>query len=180
MPNYKFTRKQLTTKEEVEEAMKGMPEWARSLTAFLYLFGCRVSEALQLKKEDFTITETALQVSIPLLKKRRANGPYAPMHVLQVSMSAPFAGMVAEWVQGVKPGQRVWPRTRVRAWQVIKKTKEDLSPHLFRHDRLSKLALAGADGAALMEWAGWVDLRPAANYLHMAGKKAAEFSDKVQ
>lgn len=95
-------------------------------------------------------------------------------------MKAPFAQLVADQVQATEPGCRIWPRSRARAWQVIKGAKSDMSPHIFRHDRLSKLSLAGADGTALMEWAGWSDLRPAANYLHTAGRKAAEFADKVQ
>lgn len=180
MPNYKFRRRAMTTAEEVERAIKGMPEWAKSLTAFLYLFGCRVSEALQLKKEDFEITGEYIQVTIPLSKKRKVNGPYAPVHVLSVSRKAPFADLVVQRVLEAEPGRRLWPKTRVRAWQVLKKSQQDISPHVFRHDRLSKLALAGADGPALMEWAGWADLRPAANYLHMAGRKAAQFADKVQ
>jgi len=55
----------------------------------------------------------------PLLKKRKVNGPYAPMHVLRVSRKAPFADAVAEWVECAKPGARAWPRTRVGVWQVL-------------------------------------------------------------
>ncbi|MEN3051902.1 MAG: site-specific integrase [Candidatus Methanosuratincola petrocarbonis] len=180
MPEYKFRRKALTSQEEVGRMIESMPEWARSLTAFLYLFGCRVSEALQLTREDFEITDTVIRVTIPLLKKRDNNGPYQPVHIVEVRRSAPFMNIVEERIRSAKPGTKLWPRTRQRVWQVLKKSKQDISPHVFRHDRISKLSLAGADGHALMEWAGWADLRPAAKYLHTSGRKAAEFADKVQ
>jgi len=61
----------------------------------------------------------------------------------------------------------------------IKKLNPKVSPHVFRHTRLTKLALRGATGPDLMDWAGWTDIRPAAKYLHAAGKLAEKFADKI-
>ena len=70
-------------------------------------------------------------------------------------------------------------RTRQNAWFKIKQVAKDVSPHLFRHDRLMKLAIRGATEAQLMDWAGWTDARPAGSYIRATGRLAAELSQKV-
>ncbi|MDI9644241.1 MAG: site-specific integrase [Candidatus Verstraetearchaeota archaeon] len=182
MPEYKFVRQDFTDPEEVERTIAGMPEWAKSLTAFLYLFGCRVSEALLLTPEHFKITKAKIMVTIPILKKRDTSGPYQNVHTLSVSRKAPFAELVVEWVEKhqADPKQRLWRRTRVRTWQVIKEANRNLSPHVFRHDRLSKLAMAEAPDVVLMRWAGWSDTRPAARYIHLRPEGLSKFADKIR
>jgi len=186
MPAYKFTREGIITRQEMEETLaKTNKLWLKALVSFLYVFGVRISEALRLKKEDFVVEGDKLVVTVPLLKKR-TSGPFTnPTHILKADLNTPFVNYIVEWINQRQPGEFMWPlgRTwasvRKKAWMYIKELNPNVSPHIFRHTRLTKLALRGATGPDLMDWAGWSDLRPATKYLHAAGKLAEKFSDKL-
>ncbi|MCD6360244.1 MAG: tyrosine-type recombinase/integrase [Armatimonadetes bacterium] len=159
--------------------------WLKALIAFLYLFGVRITEALMLRRGDFSISGGKLVVRLRLLKKRKKSGPFADFHILRVSLEAPFIQHILYYLRGMEPDQRVWPLAenknyaRWKAWNEIKRLNRKCTPHIFRHSRLTKLALKGADAPVLMDWAGWSDPRPAGRYLHMSGSLAEKFADKV-
>lgn len=187
MPRYKFTRDDVISAEEMEETLSRTPKlWLKALISFLYIFGPRIIEALRLEKRDFRVDGDKLIVRIGVVK-RRQSGPFEDTpHILQVSLNTPFMEHVLAWLEQVEdPEELVWPLGRTwstacwRAWMEIKKLNPKVSPHVFRHTRLTKLALRGATGPDLMDWAGWTDIRPAAKYLHAAGKLAEKFADKI-
>ena len=61
-------------------------DWLKALIALLYLYGMRISEALQLKTEDFsTEYHKWLACRVKLSKKRKSAGPVEPTHVLRIN-----------------------------------------------------------------------------------------------
>lgn len=181
MPNYKFKREDLTSKKEIEEILAKSDEpWFRALIAILYLYGCRVSEALKLKRKDIWFDGEFLVLSIPLLKKRKKTKVYEDRHVLKIYKNAPFIGEVLKYLDGKDPEALLFPFTRQWVWAKIKERKKDVSPHIFRHDRLTKLAMMGASEYVLVDWAGWADSRPAQSYVRKTGRMAAQFADKIE
>ena len=187
MPRYKFTREDIISQQEMEETLAKTDKlWLKALISFLYVFGVRISEAIRLRRRDFAIEGDKLTVNVGVLKKRTSSGPFKEAyHILRVNLNTPFVNYITEWMNQRQPDEFMWPlgRTwagaRKRAWMCIKELNPNMSPHVFRHTRLTKLALKDATGPDLMDWAGWADLRPAARYLHLAGKLAEKFSDKI-
>jgi integrase len=189
MPKYKFDRRAIgrTTVEEVYSIIardKSEGNWVGALTAFLYVFGCRISEALKLKPSDVELDPAGyLTVTFPILKQRRRAVPYGTTHRLRVVRSAPFVEeVIIPYVMQRKleePEGRLFKYSRVYHWKKLKALNGLLSAHIFRHDRLNRLAEKGASAAVLQDWAGWSDMRPASFYIRGAGQLAAQFSDKI-
>ncbi|MEM3484845.1 MAG: site-specific integrase [Candidatus Methanomethyliaceae archaeon] len=182
MPKYKFKRQELTTKEEVERMIRQADKpWLKAIIAFLYLFGCRCSEALLVKKEDLWVENDTIHVKIPILKRKDTNGPYErPLHILRVKQDAPFADVVLDYWRSVPEGKRLFPHSRWWTWKQIKKLNPNMSPHVFRHDRLTKIALKRPDPYLLKEWAGWSDTRPAEHYVEAAGYRSIQVQDLIE
>lgn len=182
MPYYKFRRLEITSKKEIEEVIKkAEEEWLKAIIATLYLYGCRISEALKLKRKDVWFDGNFLYLSIPLLKKRRRKAMvYEERHVLKIYKNAPFIDVILKYIKDKDPEFLLFPYTRQWVWKKIKKLKKNLSPHIFRHDRLTKLAMLGASEYVLVDWAGWSDSRPAQAYVRKTGRMAATFADKIE
>ena len=193
MPRYKFKRTEITTEAEVRQVIEASSdEWFRVMVAILYLVGCRITEALNLRRRNVWLDGNNLVVEIGVLKRKdNANGPYANMpHMIHVSTKAPFvADLILPFMSKVSnresylfqsPRDPLKHRSRQIAWLSLHKAMKDISPHVFRHDRLMKLAMRGASEAQLMDWAGWTDARPASNYIRVTGRLAAELSEKVE
>jgi len=184
MPIYKFKRRKLTTEEEVRSMIeKAKWPWLKALIAFLYLYGCRISEALNLKRSNIWVEGDYLIAEIGVLKRRREKrGPYENIpHLIHVSLDAPFVkDVLLPYIEEIKEKEaRLFPVSRQLAWLRIKELNPNISPHVFRHDRLMKLAMKGASEAELMDWAGWSDPRPAGTYIRATGRLAMKLADKV-
>ena len=186
MPKYKFQREETTGKEEVNKLIKVTTlEWLQALISLLYLFGCRITEATQLKGSDVWIENHDLCAKIGVLKRReKAKGPYGNLpHILRVQLSKEnevFWNLIHSYVEKNKESQRLFPYTRQLVWLRLKEINKMISPHVFRHDRLMKLALKGASESVLQDWAGWTDTRPASAYIRATGRLAAQYKDKVE
>ena len=102
-------------------------------------------------------------------------------HLLHVSLDAPFVrDVLLPYINSVEDRDaKLFPRTRQLIWLRLKELNPLISPHVFRHDRLMKLALKGASEAQLMDWAGWSDPRPAQHYIRATGRLARQLADKV-
>lgn len=197
MPKYKFEREDILSQGETAqmigrvgevESHRVSPRKFKALLAFLYLFGSRISEALPLKKKDFWMEGDNLAVKLQVLKQRKRAGPFKTYwRILRISTKAPFMEILLDYLDSVKdPDERLWcfaenpEYNRWLTWDYIKKLNQKCSSHIFRHSRLTKLALKRATGPELMEWAGHSDPRSIAKYLHAAGHLAEKFADKIE
>jgi len=185
MPKYKFQRKEISTEAEIRQMIdKANGPWLKALIAFLYLYGSRISEALNLRRSNIWIEEDNIVAQIGVLKrKQEKRGPYESMpHLIHVSVSSPFVkDILIPYLGGITDkNAKPFPYTRQLVWLRMKELNELISPHVFRHDRLMKLALRRATEAELMDWAGWTDTRPAGDYIRATGRLAEHLSDKVE
>lgn len=185
MPAYKFTRKEASTVNEIERTifLTKYP-WLKALIVFLFLYGCRVSEALNLERRKLRIEGRYIVAEIGVLKRRdKQKGPYGNVpHQIHVSVKSPLAEqyLIPYLSTVTNPDAKLFPVSRQLVWLRLKEANPELSPHVFRHDRLMKLALRGATEAELMDWAGWTDARPASNYIRATGRLAKNLADKVE
>lgn len=180
---YKFTREEMTTLKEVDLMIRrAQGRWLKAAIAFLYVFGCRVSEMLAIRRSHFRWDNEYLHVVIPILKQKKKHGPYATAkHQLRVKRDTPFVNdVLIPYAKMFEDAKLLWPTTRQRVWRKMKKLNPKLSPHVLRHDRLMKFALAGATAFQLQDWAGWTDTRPAAAYIRKTGAFADQLSDLVE
>jgi len=184
LPEYKYKRLELTTEAEVRLMIqKARWFWLKALIAFLYLYGCRITEALNMQKRHIWTDGTYLIAQIGVLKRRREKkGPYESLpHLIHVNLNSPFIqDALVPYLMSISDSDlRLWRYSRQLVWRRLKELNQLTSPHLFRHDRLMKLALKGATEAELMDWAGWSDPRPAADYIRPTGRLAANMADKI-
>ena len=160
------------------EATDSLP--LRSLMAFLYLYGVRIGEALRMTKPDFKILKRGLTATIHIEKKRQT-GPILNRHPLTVYSSPTnlyFMEVILTQLGMVSEG-KIWHMNRRTVWRKIHRLNPQCSPHIFRHTRNRRLVDKGADALVLMDWNGWSDTRPAANYLGLSGNTAKRFSSKI-
>jgi integrase len=154
-------------------------EWLKAMIAFLYLYGCRVSEALKLSYGSFSLEGNYLSVKIGVLKRHSDAGPITPSHVLKVNTKSPFMDILINYIKANARSEKLWLQHRGHVWRKIKELNTNCSPHFFRHTRLWRLASKGASEAVLMDWAGWTDPRPAGRYIRATGRLASQFADKI-
>jgi len=168
------------------ESVKTMVDLAdievKALIGFLYLFGCRISEALQVKTDDLWVDENnRLNARIMVLKNKQLG-----RHVLKISMNSPFVDIILSYKAQKQAGELMWnfsqnlKSARVIAHRKIKKLNERAYPHLFRHTRLTKLAERGASPIQIQIWAGWSDITPADVYVRKSAQMIEDLADKIE
>lgn len=185
MPKYKFTRKETTTVTEIQKAITLTKyQWLKALITFLFTYGCRITEALNLKRSDVWLEDTYIIAQIGVLKRRdKKQGPYENLpHLIHASINTPLVkeNLLPYLLEQKSSDAKLFPISRQLVWLRLKEVNKKLSPHVFRHDRLMKLALKGATEAELMDWAGWTDSRPASNYIRATGRLAMNLADKIE
>lgn len=199
MGKYKYTREDVLDRREVEEMIERAPErvpvglvpQVRAFLALLYLTGARGVEITQMRAGDLEIGEDHLTARIPTAKKRKRVGPLShSWRVLKIQVTPAnqrLVEAVRSYAEGLDPSVQLFrfSRTgryvseRVTIWKLIKALNPSCSSHLFRHSRLTRLAMRGATGPELMAWAGHADLRPVGTYLHLAGRGLERLAGKV-
>jgi integrase len=166
--------------DEVKAMIEASDPELKSFIAFLYLTGCRISEALQVRAEDIWEEEDKINIRIPVLKTE-----YAGKHIVKIAKSAPFMSLILEKKAQKQIGERIWnfsqnlKSARVIIWRKLKALNPRIYPHLFRHTRLTKLAEKGATASQLQVWAGWKSIKMADIYVRRTPRMIEDLADKV-
>lgn len=151
------------SRSEVEEIV-GRLERLRdqALISFLYLTGARISEALEVRAEDFRIEGDWLLVELVTLKRRDRLRREVP-----IPLRDPLSRYVVEWVRQVGRG-RLWPFTRRYALMILKSARPDVHLHELRHTRLTELVREyDFNEYELMRWTGWKTSKVATEYIKL-------------
>lgn len=179
MPKIKTKRDDVLTQEEVRAMIRMAPTGElESLIVFLYVFGCRISEAIAVLKEDVWYEGDYLYARIKTLKQKEKSTTVIK-RVLKVNTNTPLLGIFIKYHLDLPHGQRLFKRSRFYYWVWIKKTNNKAWPHLFRHTRATRFAEKGADVYHLMAWFGWADPRRALVYVRRGTKFIEDLADKV-
>lgn len=126
----------------------------KSFLAFLYWFGVRRSEALELVKEDFQIKDGLLMVNCPAKKGGQREALEAPTDL-------PHVKLIIEQVQKTRrtlanPTRRVWNISGPTAWRIVKRVMPKHYPHYFRLNRATRfLEDETTTLPEMMAWFGW-------------------------
>lgn len=146
----------------------------KSFLAFLYWFGTRKSEALELVREDFEIEDRILRVKAKA-KKRGERPP------LEIPLDLPLVHYIIERVQRTKPNHRVWNMSSTTAWRIVKRFSNKLYPHYFRLNRASHfLENPETSTAEMMTWFGWRSTKTVDKYIGYSRRHIQAMSSRLK
>lgn len=159
-------------KIEVDQMIGGAKSLRdRALVVMLYIFGFRISEIIQMQKDiDLQIYLDEEDVRVLKVKhkalKKRAKGGIIESRDLYLEMdNLIYKDIIQSYYNTLEPGSRMFPITRVRAWQILKQINKDCWCHLFRHTRATNLADEGLSVQELMQWFDWNSPNMAMKYI---------------
>lgn len=98
----------------------------------VYWIGCRRTEPLNIVKEDITEKDNILFLEIPAKKDGERGGK------IELPMHLPGMEIVKKRWMATRKKRRLFPFETSTSWRIIKRIDETLSPHWFRHNRLTK------------------------------------------
>ncbi len=131
-----------------------------SLVSFLWLSGCRISEALWVKREDVKMDEKYLYVTIIPLKQWTKTSEGIKRKRVPVSLVFPrrktiFTKLIISQTIQTQPTQNLWGVERSTAWRYLTVLNEKIYPHIFRHSRATHFANKGLGDDQMKRWFGW-------------------------
>ena len=151
-------------KEEVEEmVVKAFDLFAdqeekalsiASLTSFLWLSGCRISEALGIFRHHIKMDHENIYATITPLKQSHKSKR------IKVSLVFPrkktiFTKLIIKQTFATEEGKKLWDVDRTTAWRYLISLNPKIYPHIFRHSRVTHLADMGVGDDQLKRWFGW-------------------------
>ena len=171
MPRIKVPPRGLLEKLEVEDMIqKAGTTRDKCLVVIWYLTGFRISEIINLRKdielkiyfddEDIQV----LELEHKPLKKRNRSGIIESHKIFLELQELPYNNYIVRHYKDVAKMSRLFPFTRIRAYQIIKKLNSKVWPHLARHTRATHLA-DQLDINDLMTFFGWASANQAMKYV---------------
>lgn len=155
-------RVEVITRDQFERLRKHLRGTSKILAELLFFSAARVTEFLNLKGTNIEIVEYSgydwIIFSIKTLKQK--GNPIRKIPVLREEISCETMAFLErkigkdEYLFGSNWGNRNRPLTRQWAWKRIKQINANFYPHLFRHSRLTDIALV-MDLLEIHAFAGW-------------------------
>lgn len=142
------------------------------MIAILYRTGARPVEICMMKKEDVRLTDTHIIFSLRTVK----NG--LPRNIGIKRSLAFVEDVIIPYVSSLQNGEKLFDFGPDRLRQIIYATSENkFTAYTFRHNRLTRLAEAGASSYQLMIWKGAKDMKSVSNYLYRSPLILNELDD---
>jgi len=160
----------------------------RALISALFETGGRVSEVLQLKKDNFVAQNPFLVVkAMPVLKRYNKVGEYRDKNgktrwlterkiayrTFPIHMKEPLCEPLLSYLTKIDEG-KLFHIGRIQVYRIVRKLDENIFPHWFRAQRASQLALEyGFNIHDLIDFFNWKSLQTATHYSRMGWKGLA-------
>ena len=160
----------------------------RALISALFETGGRVSEVLQLRKDNFVVQNPFLVVkAMPVLKRYNKVGEYKDKNgktrwlterkiayrTFPIHMKEPLCEPLLSYITKIDEG-KLFHIGRVQVYRIVRKLDENIFPHWFRAQRASQLALEyGFNIHDLIDFFNWKSLQTATHYSRMGWKGLA-------
>ena len=175
MPRYKIDRRDIVRDQEAKELVDGLIDPRdRAMVCFFYIFGCRPSELIKIKPDDFEVKDGKVYVTISTAKKRKGKSPITdPVRQLWWPADDYFMKILMDYVNLCDFGTPIWQyggnakSASVIMNRRIKAVNPNICLYVFRHSRNGQFDEAGATNSHFVYWNGWADERPRKNYRHI-------------
>ena len=141
----------------------------RMLIIFLWMTGCRISEALGVLKKDIDLQNNTIQLR--WLKSRKYNYRNIPMH-------PQLKQLLSFYLAPIKADDRVFPFTRQRAFQITQKWL-GASPHKLRHSFAVHYLRSGGELFDLHLLLGHSKIQTTMEYTKIVPKDLAKELNKI-
>ena len=141
----------------------------RMLIIFLWMTGCRISEALGVLKKDIDLQNNTIQLR--WLRSRKYNYRNIPMH-------PQLKQLLSFYLAPIKADDRVFPFTRQRAFQITQKWL-GASPHKLRHSFAVHYLRSGGELFDLHLLLGHSKIQTTMEYTKIVPKDLAKELNKV-
>ena len=170
LPKYLSIDEILQGLESIDKTKtNGLRDYA--LILFLYASGCRVSEALNVQRDD--IVDNWLKIRFAKGEKQRLV-PLAPIAIKALEEYLKVADISSPYIWLNKNGNRL---SRITAYNITKKYL-NTSPHTLRHSFASALIIGGADLKVVQELLGHSSLVTTQIYTHIQSAELKETINK--
>jgi integrase len=140
------------------------------LLRFMWFTGCRITEAVSVSKNQIDFTNYT--ITLKWLKSRKYNYRNIPMHPI-------LRDLLQMYTAPMKQEQLIFPITRQRAWQLVKKYMEG-HPHQFRHSFAVNWLRNGQSITTLCQMLGHADIKVTMQYLKIVPIDLGKELIKVQ
>lgn len=127
----------------------------KMMLQFLWMTGCRITEAISIRKKDLDFKNYV--ITIRWQKSRKFLYRNIPLHPNLKDMLEIFTAVM-------KVEDVVFPMSRQRAWEIVKKTMEG-HPHMFRHSFAVNWLRSGGDIVVLSRMLGHSNVNCTMEYL---------------
>jgi len=161
--------------------------WFPSLVCFLWCYGCRVSEALNMKREHFRVEtlpngEHNLVAHVRVLKRK---DKFEHDVRVNIEQTGPLKHVLKR-VLATPRGAYVWGVSRQQVWRTLKQLNVGVKTrtyykrsHFFRFNRTNALCRKRPTPFELADWMGWKRIDTAQHYLAQDGSLASRFADQI-
>jgi integrase len=178
MPTIKTKRSDILRTKEIEETLANSDNWLKALVCLAWLFGKRINELLQVRKEDVYTKDSYLYVRFFVSKKKtRADPPVPKPYLKRITLRNKFTKPVLTHWKTVESG-RLFPLSRQLALYYLKKANPQAWFHLFRESLATEMAERGATEEKLMHWFDWERVDTAHDYVKRGTGLTEEYSER--
>lgn len=171
-------------------------EMLQCIIALAWIFGKRINEILQLKREDIVVNAEYMTVAFRVGKKRVKRGPVVQTWPKKINLAHPAMRYVLPWITKFSSGhifpsrgkprliRRKWDNEKrccthyytyrkpggylghTRATDLLKAVDPNLFWHLFRHSLATQMGKKYKDPFLLKAFFDWEKIDQAAAYVH--------------
>lgn len=124
----------------------------KALIATLWHTGHRVSEVINIRKNDVWFDDTWIWFRLSVGKRRREF-----THTIKMPIKAMFVKYILQYLPEVEDGEKLFDISRQYVGILLRRLNKDVNPHMFRHSLATRLAEKGASKWELDAWFGWSD-----------------------
>lgn len=179
MPTIKTKRSDILRTREVQAMLDQChATWLKALICLAWLFGKRVNELLNVRKEDVYVKDSYLYVRFFVSKKKtRQAEPVPKPYLKRITLRNPFTKPVLAYLKTIKTGKLFYV-SRQLALYYLKKANNKAWFHLFRESLATEMAERGATEEKLMHWFDWDRVDTAHSYVKRGTKLTEEYSER--
>ena len=179
MPKIKTKRNDILRTKEIETTLQNSDTWLKALISLAWLFGKRINELLNVRKEDIYVRDGYLYVRFFVSKKKKRTDPPVPKPFLKrITLKNPFVKYVLKYAEAVESG-KLFRMSRQLALYYLKKANGKAWFHLFRESLATEMAERGATEEKLMHWFDWDRVDTAHSYVKRGTKLTEEYSERT-